>query len=535
MTLEIEEGWKMYIEIHQLKEKGFSHTKIAKMLKISRPTVVKYVHMNPKTFQSTMESYTQRVKKPAVFHENILAWLMKYPLMTSAQIYDWLEEKHKTLTFTESTLRNYVLWVRETYHIPKEVESREFEAMDDPPMGKQLQADFGEIKVHSNDGTIVKLHVMCFVLSNSRHKYCEWQDRAFTTADMIKIHENAFDFFSGIPEEIVYDQDHLILTSENHGDLVYTHAFATYLKKRKFKVHMCRKADPQSKGRIENVVGYVKNNFADNRTFYNLDRWNEDCIQWLHRRGNGKVHRTTRKIPAEVFAEERKYLQPVPERIIQNPTSLSVTYQVRKDNIIPISGNRYRVPRGTYKGADTYVKVKKIENRILVISEIETDIELARYEIPFDKGNLLSNTSHTREQGIKLSMLQTEVVGLFTDVQKAQAFFDEIRKEKPRYLRDQLAQVKAALKAGEPEVADQSLDYCVKNKLFSAVDFKDAALHYSRGAKADEKSLSSGVSPLSPESIEKIKSKPEIRDISEYAKIFSVSSERNLVAKGVLS
>lgn len=532
--MKIEEGWKMYIDIQRLKEKGFSHNKISKILKISRPTVIKYVYMNSETFRQVMESNNQREKKPAVFHEDILAWLMQYPIMTASQIYDWLEEKHQSLTFNESTLRKYVRWARETYHIPKEMETREFEAMNDPPMGKQLQADFGEIKVYSNAGISLKMFVMCFVLSNSRYKYCEWQDRPFTTVDIIRIHENAFDFYGGKPEEIAYDQDHLILTSENHGDLVYTHAFAAYLGKRKFKVYMCRKSDPQSKGRIENVVGYVKNNFAIHRTFYNLDRWNEDCIKWLHRRGNGKSHGTTRKIPAEVFAEERKYLQPVPERIKQNPTGLSLSYQVRKDNTIPVSGNRYRVPRGTYKGSDTYVKVKKVENRVLVISEIETDRELARYEIPFDKGNLLSNTNHFRDISTTVSDMLNDSAGLFTDVQKAHSFFAEIRKEKPRYIRDQLAQIKSAVKGASPDAVDQSLDYCVKNKLFSSVDFKDAVLHYSRGTKTIESSPSSGISPLSADSIEKIKTKPEIRNISEYAKILNASAERNPGAKGVL-
>jgi len=37
----IEEGWKMYIDIKHLKQKGFSNSKIAAMLDISRPTVIK--------------------------------------------------------------------------------------------------------------------------------------------------------------------------------------------------------------------------------------------------------------------------------------------------------------------------------------------------------------------------------------------------------------------------------------------------------------------------------------------------------------
>ncbi|HCS11105.1 MAG TPA: hypothetical protein DIV40_06590 [Clostridiales bacterium] len=44
--MKIEEGWKMYIDIKRLKGKGFSNTKIAEMLGISRPTVIKYMKMH---------------------------------------------------------------------------------------------------------------------------------------------------------------------------------------------------------------------------------------------------------------------------------------------------------------------------------------------------------------------------------------------------------------------------------------------------------------------------------------------------------
>jgi hypothetical protein len=442
--------------------------------------------------------------------------------MTASQVYDWLEEKYMELGFIESTARNYVRWMRKEYNIPKEIENRQYEAMEDPPMGHQVQVDFGQILIESKNGIKIKLFVMCFVLSNSRYKYCEWQDRPLTTADVIKIHENAFEFYGGMPEEIVYDQDHLMLYSENHGDLIYTHAFAAYLKTRKFKVYMCRKADPESKGRIENVVGFVKNNFAIHRTFYNLDRWNEDCLKWLKRRGNSKIHGTTRKIPAEVFVEEQKYLQPVLEKIKLNSTILSLTYQVRKDNTVPIAGNKYRVPRGTYKGSDTYVKVSKIENKILVIMRIEDDKELARYEIQSDKGKLLSNNNYKRDNSIKIPLLLKETVGLFTDPQKAMSLLEKIYEEKPRYIRDQLTQIKFAIKDMSPEVINRALDFCIKNRLYSSVDFKDSVFHYSKGIKIKEIKTDAEIVLLSQDAIEKIKTMPEVRNISEYTHIFSL-------------
>ena len=68
----------------------------------------------------------------------------------------------------------------------------------------------------------IKLHFIAFVLAHahSRHKYIEWQARPFTTRDAIRCHENAFRFYGGRTEEIVYDQVHLITVSENAGQLL---------------------------------------------------------------------------------------------------------------------------------------------------------------------------------------------------------------------------------------------------------------------------------------------------------------------------
>lgn len=79
------------------------------------------------------------------------------------------------------------------------------------------------------------------------------------------MHVNAFHYFEGMPEEIFYDQDALLAFSKNAGDLIMTSEFTKYLQTRKFAIYLCRKSDPESKEKIEQVVKFVKNNFSKNR------------------------------------------------------------------------------------------------------------------------------------------------------------------------------------------------------------------------------------------------------------------------------
>ena len=113
------------------------------------------------------------------------------------------------------------------------------------------------------------------------------------------------------------------------------------------------RADPESKGMIENVVKYIKGNFADSRVFNDIEDWNDRALQWLQRTGNQQVHQTTKKRPAEVFLLEKQHLQPVSSLLSYESTNnQSITRSVSKDNTIRYKSNRYSVPLGTYQYND---------------------------------------------------------------------------------------------------------------------------------------------------------------------------------------
>lgn len=108
--------------------------------------------------------------------------------------------------------------VRNKYPIPKETMGRVY-GTEELLMGKQMQVDFGETFIHTESGQRKKIYVAAFILAHSRYRYAEWLDQPFGTAGLIRTQENAFHYFGGMTEEIVYDQDRLLAISENAGDL----------------------------------------------------------------------------------------------------------------------------------------------------------------------------------------------------------------------------------------------------------------------------------------------------------------------------
>jgi transposase len=75
--------------------------------------------------------------------------------------------------------------LREAYHTPKVIRTRDHEAVEELPMGLQVQVNWREMK-GKYENKKVKLYFISFVLSHPRYKYVEWQDRPFTIRDNLE-------------------------------------------------------------------------------------------------------------------------------------------------------------------------------------------------------------------------------------------------------------------------------------------------------------------------------------------------------------
>jgi len=136
----------LYLEIQQMVEQNFSLQQIARQLKISRTTVYTYLEMTPEEAFEWVNSLGSRKKKLDPYKDWIVAWLQEYPHLNASQIQDWLLEKFPKFTVGESTIRLYVNQIREEYQIAKTKVVRQYEAVEEQPMGKQMQVDWGETR-----------------------------------------------------------------------------------------------------------------------------------------------------------------------------------------------------------------------------------------------------------------------------------------------------------------------------------------------------------------------------------------------------
>ncbi|GAA6424519.1 hypothetical protein K090096B2_39210 [Bacteroides fragilis] len=303
----------MWHKVRELQLKGLNKTQIGIYLGVNRKTVRRYLNMTMEEFVKKQSSHRKYRLKLENYEQYVRANLEEYPYISAARIHDWLKECYPDFPrVCNRTISGFVERVRKKYGIGKKVEThkRNYEKQPDTPYGEYAQADFGEKWMRTENGKSIKVYFFAIVLSRSRYKFIYFSRRPFDTGLAVYAHELAFEYFGGRPQKIIYDQDKVLIARANMGDLILTGKFQAFVKEQHFHPVFCHKADPESKGKVENVVKYVKTNFLTARIFQNVDRLNEEARLWLERTGNGKEHGTTHRIPLEEFAQEREYLVP---------------------------------------------------------------------------------------------------------------------------------------------------------------------------------------------------------------------------------
>lgn len=429
----------MWYKIKKLSSEKLNDSQIHDILGIHRQTVAKYRNMTEDEFlssQSYCRTYHHKLDR---YEQFIVNELRRWPFLSAPQIHDRLKENFPDLpTITEKTVFNFVCCVRQRHDIPKKSEKsfRPYECQPPSPYGRDAQVDFGERFMTTVDGKSVKVYFFAMSLSRSRYKYIYFSKTPFTTALAVYAHELAFEFFGGVPQKITYDQDKVFLNDENMGDLLLTKKFKAFVQECGFETHFCRKSDPESKGKIENVVKYVKYNFLRGREFSDIERLNKDALSWLDRTGNGTIHHGIHKIPSEEFAIEKSHLMEY-HGVPTPPMETLAPHHVRKDNVINFRGNFYAVPTGTYKGPGTKVYLQEL-NGLLTLFSADTGKILVTHPLSSDKGKLITNTSLARDRETSLTEYIIQARNHLPQDQVVDVYLAEMRKDKSRHMRDNL-------------------------------------------------------------------------------------------------
>jgi len=486
---------------------GYTIRGCAREIDVDRKTIRKYWDMTPEEYVAYLASSAIRKKGMDSYKDEVIVMLTNYPNITSAIVFDQLRERHESFRLSYRSVRLYVASLREELGIPTQTTIRQYQEVAETPPGAQAQVDMGQMPMIDSHGSRIRIYIFAIVMSHSRKKFVCFQAHPFDADDFIMAHDFAFKYYGGRPDEIVYDQDRVMTVSENSGDIIYTEAFEAYRRYAGFKVRLCRGFDPESKGKIENVVKYVKGNYLACRIFHGIAELNSGAVAWLDRTANAKVHETTKLIPDKVFATERKHLKSAPS--IEKPPEAKCA-SIRKTNVVHFKQNRYEVPKGTYfPGRIARIEADYQTDEVVLIDE-KTGEVLAKHCLAKGVGKLIKISGEKSYiQASSHKKVKEQLVCLVKDIEGAENYCERLIKAYPRYAKDQLTLMLKCTKSYSAPELTKAFAYCTERDLISANDFRDTLEYFARLTPKASKTLIH-----IPEKYQG--TQPKVRDLSAY-------------------
>ena len=110
-----------------------------------------------------------------------------------------------------------------------------------------------------------------------------------------------------LPQLLVWDREGAL----HAGGGRPTDVYAGFCGRLALDWHFCAPADPEAKGCVERLQGYLETNFEPGRLFANELDCQLQLDQWFER-ANARTHKTLRARPLDRLVEERQAMRPLP-------------------------------------------------------------------------------------------------------------------------------------------------------------------------------------------------------------------------------
>jgi transposase len=214
-------------------------------------------------------------------------------------------------------------------------------------------------------GVIAGVHIFCAVLAWSRVRFVRFaaDEKQETTLAMLA---ECFEVLGGVPKVVLADRMGCLKGGVVANRVVPTSEYVRFATHYRFRADFCQGHDPESKGIVENLVGYGKDDLlrplliefaltsSDGRdgedgqsraaatVLGDLPAANEQAVAWCAQ-VNAAMHSQICAVPDQRLVTEREVLTPLPS-LRPSIGPAPVTRKVDKLSTIRLGSARYSVP-----------------------------------------------------------------------------------------------------------------------------------------------------------------------------------------------
>jgi len=208
--------------------------------------------------------------------------------------------------------------------------------------GEQAQVDWAHCGELSVGRARRKLYMFVMVLSYSRAIYARFCLNQHTST-FLRCHELAFEYFSGIPRVILYDNLKSAVISRRGNRIRFNDDLLNFSGFYCYEPRPCQPFRGNEKGRVERSIRYLRENFLAARKISDLKSGNESLQNWCDRVGNRRPWPDDRsvRVDQKLLGERPKLMRLTDRRAF--PTEQRSTH-TGKMPLVHFDLNYYSIP-----------------------------------------------------------------------------------------------------------------------------------------------------------------------------------------------
>jgi transposase len=323
--------------VQELVRAKVTAREIAKQLGVSIRTVRRIVREGAvESGDDAAARRAREVGRPGVtdaLRTRVRALLLEDPERPPGEICRLLRSEGTPLGL--STIYRVLHEVRATIPAPLQVR---FEGV----AGEFAQFDFGEVSVRLPDDRRRTVHFAAY-----RLKYSRWIHVVLVPNERVEaLIRSLLDSFAasgGVPLRVVFDNPKTVVVRHEEGRPVWNPVLGPVAIDYGFTIELCTPRQPQQKGAVENLVGYVKGAFFRARRFLDLTTdLPQQLAEWLVEVNTTRPNRATKEIPSVRLAAEQARMKPL--AVVPSEYGLRVAVTVGPTAMVTHQGIRYAMP-----------------------------------------------------------------------------------------------------------------------------------------------------------------------------------------------
>ena len=213
--------------------------------------------------------------------------------------------------------------------------------------GEAYQMDWGFVNVENTAGESYRCACFAMVCHHCGECYIEFFPNAKQESLFIgMIH--AF-LCLGVPKAVLTDNmKSVVLRRDPEGHPIWQHDYESFMKSIGFETRLCKPRHPFTKGKVERLVRFVKDNFLAGRLFSNVTELNIQALIWC-RNQNSRYHRSIDCVPDEKHQKSCWNVARPLELTNDLQMYLCPPRRISFDGFVNYEGRRFGVPYWYHK------------------------------------------------------------------------------------------------------------------------------------------------------------------------------------------